>query len=904
MAALVPPTSDAGTPHDGVRFLQTLFAETDTVLFRPIESWIEGDKKKSRVDHPNICYRKASEASLTFTVKALLGSSAHERTNIFFGVCPRLDGEGRFDLAWQIRTVRALWTDIDHISVDAALERVSKSGLPPASIVVHTGNGVHLYWLLNAPYLIDDVDLPPPVRTEWLSPPGGRKKPRKYVELNGERAYLDLEKHLSRLSPKAQGIQNVLTGIARQCGGDHTTDLTRLLRVPGTFNRKDERHGRNPILSTLVACDATRKYSFQTFETFASPSPECERERQIASMPLPKVRKLSAAKIDQLAECIAACGVAAPGTRSEADFRLCCFALRKGVDKEQLWSDCEGVGKFAESGRRYFDRTWAAAEFQVRMQTYETLTRSNTPSHALNDAESNSCGSEPPDWGGEAACGEYPVIRIEPATTRVGETLREITNVLKSVPGCHTRCAQLVVVRDTAIDSVLSPAELAGLLNEHVEFFYVSEKGGEYRPLTSPYASTWLCQRAEQSRIAEMKLFTRNPVYTDDWRLVSPGFDTPSGIYYAGPLIQPREGTFHLDRLLQDFCFKSEADRTNYLGMLLTAVLVTRFIGAKPAVLFNGNQPGLGKSILSQIIAILRDGYCAETASYNPNDEEFEKRLGAIVRRGATTIIIDNAKGHGRRTLIESACLERSITDRILSFRLLGKSDQIRAENSHIFCITANSPDVSPDLVSRSVVINLEYEGDPKRRTFNLADPENYAVEHRRELLGELIGMVERWKAGGRPEANVNSRFNKCGWGNVVGGILEFHGRTGFLTNAEAAAQLDETRREFEELVAILTDHEQADWTAAELVSLCSRNGLFVTDLANGTARSHATKLGTLAGRFIDETFDLPDDRRVMFQRTKHRKGNIYRVVVSEMPNLNTAAEPLPNVVDSSGSAS
>jgi hypothetical protein len=197
--------------------------------------------------------------------------------------------------------------------------------------------------------------------------------------------------------------------------------------------------------------------------------------------------------------------------------------------------------------------------------------------------------------------------------------------------------------------------------------------------------------------------------------------------------------------------------------MLLTTLLVPRFIGSKPAVLFNGNQPELGKSILAQILAILRDGHPVETASYNPNDEEFEKRLGSIVRRGATTIIIDNAKGRAREPRIESACLERSITDPILSYRLLGFSQDIRAENSHIFCITANSANVSRDLVTRSVVVNLHHEGNPERRSFSIADPEGYAQEHR-ELLGELIGMVERGKSG-PPLAGIDSRFNKRGWG-------------------------------------------------------------------------------------------------------------------------------------------
>ena len=39
------------------------------------------------------------------------------------------------------------------------------------------------------------------------------------------------------------------------------------------------------------------------------------------------------------------------------------------------------------------------------------------------------------------------------------------------------------------------------------------------------------------------------------------------------------------------------------------------------------------------------------------------------------------------------------------------------------------------------------------------------------ELLAELCGMVERWKAAGRPQASVETRFNKKGWGRIVGGV-------------------------------------------------------------------------------------------------------------------------------------
>lgn len=492
-------------------------------------------------------------------------------------------------------------------------------------------------------------------------------------------------------------------------------------------------------------------------------------------------------------------------------------------------------------------------------------------------------GDDPPMPGDSGGSGSRPVIAVEPETTPVAVTMSCMTQCLLDAGDCFRRADQLVRVTGPTITPVLSAAELAGLMNLHVEFLFIKGEESAYKPLPTNYANTWLNHPGEGARLPAINMFTHNPVYTLDWRLAGAGYDVNSGIYNAGPCVEPRDTTEHLDRVLKDFCFRTPGDRTNYLGMLLTTILMPRFIGSKPAVLFNGNQPGLGKSILAQIIAILRDGKPTETATYNPNDEEFEKRLGAIVRRGATTIIIDNAKGNGRNPRIDSACLERSITDPILSFRLLGYSREIRAENSHIFCITANTPDVSRDLITRSVVIGLYHEGDPARRTFTITDPEGYAEEHRVELLGELIGMIERWRAVGSPMAGVCSRFNKKGWGPIVGGILQVCGYTDFLANAEAAAaELDDTRREFAALVAAMADHPQGTWTPGELAGLADANRLFPAKSAEESPHGRATRIGMLVGRFVGERFPLSDTRSAVFERTTDRKGKVYRVAIQD----------------------
>ena len=584
-------------------FLSALFDAADIILFRPVETWIEAGKKRTAVDYRSTVYRFPKGASIEAIIRKMLTISEEKRLNIFFGVCPRFGGQRQFDLAWQIRTVRALWTDIDHVSVEEVRERIAKAGVPAPSIIVNSGNGVHLYWLLDAPYLIDDVGDPPSVETEWTQAPDGRKKPRKYIVENGDKVYLDQRRHASRLSPKGEHLQDVLAGVAKALGGDHTTDLSRLLRLPGTLNRKDQRNGREPAPTALVECDPTRKYPLAVFEPLKSPSAESLWAKQIAAMPLPKARKATAAKGDKLEDLVAACAVAPVGSRSEADFSLCCFAVKNGIGRAHLWTRVEQVGKFAEQGQRYFDITWDNAEYDARVATLDKLQKKAAPKACAApiaaEVASDGCDDAPPlDVNVDESGAGRPTVIVDPQNMPVADTLRQVTNQLLATGNCFSRAEQLVAINGERISPVLSAPELAGLLNQHVEFYFTNDEAGEYKPFPPSYANTWPHQQAERGRLPVIKLFTRNPVYTDDWRLAPAGFDAPSGIFYAGPAIKARDDTQHLDALLKDFCFQEPADRTNYLGVLLTAILIPRFIGSKPAALFNGNQPELGKSIL------------------------------------------------------------------------------------------------------------------------------------------------------------------------------------------------------------------------------------------------------------------------------------------------------------------
>jgi P4 family phage/plasmid primase-like protien len=382
------------TEPQAVAFLQTLFAPGDYVLIRLIETWIEAGRKRSQPDYRATehrllgCRNEANKwqhlpQELTAAIERHQQRSEQTRANIFFGVCPRFrpgGANGRYDEAWQIRTVRALWADLDNCTPEEAIERCRAAKLPDPSIGVNSGNGVHLYWLLDCPFLIDDVGPPPPVRTEFLDDGKGGKIVNRYLLDGGDKIYLKKDgrtilANVPTLSAKAQLVQDISKGIAAKIGGDHTTDPTRLLRIPGTLNRKNERNGQAPRQCSMFLIEPQRRYPIDLFAALAEASPDRAHREARAKVKLPEPRKnVPRTQQDRFNELLLLCDTADVGTRSEADFALCCYAIEKGIAKGEVWSQAQSVGKFKEAGERYFERTWAKAEAHTREKIFARAT--------------------------------------------------------------------------------------------------------------------------------------------------------------------------------------------------------------------------------------------------------------------------------------------------------------------------------------------------------------------------------------------------------------------------------------------------------------------------------------------------------------------------------------------------
>lgn len=171
--------------------------------------------------------------------------------DVYFGVgliqgTPR--GRGRHE---DVVGIGALWADVDFAgpahpdkSLPAHEEDFQQllAELPLApSIIVDSGHGRHLYWLLHEPWLFEDAA----TRTQAA--------------------------HVAR------GWHGVVCLAATRHGWalENLGDLTRILRLPGTINRKIPEH---PCEVTILQADPQRRYAVEDFENFlpdcSDPSPE------------------------------------------------------------------------------------------------------------------------------------------------------------------------------------------------------------------------------------------------------------------------------------------------------------------------------------------------------------------------------------------------------------------------------------------------------------------------------------------------------------------------------------------------------------------------------------------------------------------------------------------------------
>lgn len=228
-----------------------------------------------------------------------------------------------------------------------------------------------------------------------------------------------------------------------------------------------------------------------------------------------------------------------------------------------------------------------------------------------------------------------------------------------------------------------------------------------------------------------------------------PGYDDATGLLLVSEQTlmaipeapTPAEARNALEVLWKPFAlfpFATANDRAVHLAALLTAA-VRPILSTAPAFAYDAPVQGSGKTLLARCVGILAEGKDPAIWPHTAgrDDEEVRKRLFAVLRTGARSMVWDNVIG-----TFDSAALASALTSASFSDRILGSSESSEVPNRMITLLTGNNLSLAGDLPRRVLVSRIDPQSDkPYARSFAF-DPAAYCMLHRQRLIGAALILI------------------------------------------------------------------------------------------------------------------------------------------------------------------
>ncbi len=361
------------------------------------------------------------------------------------------------------------------------------------------------------------------------------------------------------------------------------------------------------------------------------------------------------------------------------------------------------------------------------------------------------------------------------------------------------------------------------------------------------------------SRIVEV------PVFAPDGTLqTEPGYHAAAQVYYSPPkgisvpqvpenptsgdIQQAKELIF--DHLLVDFPFVADADRAHAVALFLLPFARDLIAEATPNHLIESPTPGTGKDLLVDVC--LRPAFGPSglaTLAQATDEEEWRRRITGCLKQPSGAILICNITKP-----LNSGVLAAALTALFWADRILGKNEMTRLPVRHIWTTTANNPEVSAEILRRSIRIRLDagVERPWQRTNFKHSSLREWADEHRLDLVWAALTLVQAWVAAVQPLWKSKTLGSYEPWAAVMGGILEVNGIEGFLGNLDDLYEASDTEGS---CWALFVEKwwEKFDQKAVgvgELILLAEEAGL---QLAGHTEHSKLVSLGTQLRQHRDQ---------------------------------------------------
>lgn len=298
---------------------------------------------------------------------------------------------------------------------------------------------------------------------------------------------------------------------------------------------------------------------------------------------------------------------------------------------------------------------------------------------------------------------------------------------------------------------------------------------------------------------------------------------------------------------------------------------------SKPMVVWQGNQPGCGKSLLMRMALAPVYGACAES-SKPKSEADLEKLLDAAAITRKPYLILDDVK------FLASSQLNQFITSPVLAPRILGQSKMITCPNVCQVFSTGNQLKLTYDLERRSLVVDLFDPGRSIDR--DVKNPITAAwlwtKETRAKFLAALYAFVREWCELGRPSYDQSVKKSFEPFSQLVGSICIAGGCVNPFGARENTEGGDTAGRALEMLLAVLVGElnmPTVSYTARAIAEQAESRG-YVDSIfpyaVKDVAKSIGQKLSPLKGR------RFKDSRGRLFEFGKRRveAGSLYEVTL------------------------
>jgi len=359
--------------------------------------------------------------------------------------------------------------------------------------------------------------------------------------------------------------------------------------------------------------------------------------------------------------------------------------------------------------------------------------------------------------------------------------------------------------------------------------------------------------------------------------LSEPGYDEATGLLYladgteysipeAPTLEDAQKAMDFVDtELFSDFPFPADYHRSAALAALLTVVLRPAIAGPVPMFLLSASTPGSGKGLIAHVCATIATGRPSTLVTPCEREDSFKNAITSVALSGSRVILYDEVHTVGGPTL-QSALTQWTWSDRAYHTQSI-----VTVPVRWVWFAAGQNVGIGGDMHRRVIQIRLEPQTEtPEDRTdFRNPELEQWAKDHRSEVVTAILTAAKAYFLAGRPQAQITPYGSYYAWSSLIRQLLVWVGRADpNLTREEVREAAAEARGPVEAMLegwrAVFGDRalRLAD-AVAELRGM--RNQVEGHDLW--------TNLIDLAGTKTKDEVDL-DRLGKLFRRLKSRVFN------------------------------